>query len=90
MPKILKLSALRNYSEVLDEVKPGHPVYLTKNGEGRYVILDLEEYDSLKQGLWQRQFAELDDSVLAVERYGWVDEEKAEALLDGLAGDDEA
>jgi len=84
MPKIMKLSALRNYSEVLDEVKRGDPVYLTKNGEGRYAILDIEEYESLKNGLWQRLFAELDESVSVAERFGWTEEEKADDFIDGL------
>ena len=87
MPKILKLSSLRNYSEVLDEVKPGSPVYLTRNGEGRYAILDIEEYESLRHGLWQRLFAELDESVRVAERFGRVGEEKVDAFIDGLAGD---
>ena len=26
-------------------------VYITKNGEGKYAILDIDEYESLKQGL---------------------------------------
>ena len=84
MPKIMKMSALRNYSEVLDEVKRGDPVYLTKNGEGRYAILEIEEYESLKNGLWQRLFAELDDSVNVAERFGWAEEEKADDFIDGL------
>jgi len=87
MPKIMKLSALRNYSEVLDEVRQGDPVYLTKNGEGRYAILDIEEYESLKRGLWQRLFAELEESEQIAERYGWIDEEKADAFIDGLISD---
>ena len=87
MPKIMKLSALRNYSEVLDEVKQGEPVYLTKNGEGRYAILDMEEYESLKHGLWQRLFAELDESISVAERFGWVDEKKADDFIDGLIAD---
>jgi prevent-host-death family protein len=58
---------LRNYSEVLEEVKPGGPIYLTKNGEGRFAILDIEEYESLKKSLWQRLFAELDESVKVAE-----------------------
>ena len=90
MPKIMKLSALRNYSEVLEGVKPGAPVYLTKNGEGRYAILDIEEYESLRQGLWQRLFAELDESVQVAERFGWVGEAKADRFLDGLIGDGKA
>jgi len=40
MPKIMKISALRNYSEVLDEVRHGEPVYFTKNGEGRLPKLE--------------------------------------------------
>jgi len=88
MPKIMKLSALRNYSDVLDEVKPGDPVYLTKNGEGRYTILDIEEYESLRSGLWQRLFAELDESEKVAGRFGWIDEEKADAFIDGLFADD--
>ena len=87
MPKIMKLSALRNYSDVLDEVKHGDPVYLTKNGEGRYAILDITEYDSLRNGLWQRLFAELDESEKVAERFGWIDEEKADAFIDGLFAD---
>ena len=84
MPKIMKLSALRNYSGVLDEVKHGDPVYLTKNGEGRYAILDIDEYESLRIGLWQRLFAELDESEKVAGRYGWIDEEKADAFIEGL------
>ena len=84
----MKLSALRNYSDVLDEVKPGDPVYLTKNGEGRYTILDIEEYESLRSGLWQRLFAELDESEKVAGRFGWIDEEKADAFIDGLFADD--
>ena len=87
MPKIMKLSALRNYSEVLEEVSQGDPVFLTKNGEGRYAILDIGEYESLKRGLWQRLFAELEESEKIAERYGWVDEEKANAFIDGLIAD---
>jgi len=90
MPKIMKLSALRNYSDVLEEVQPGAPVYLTKNGEGRYAILDINEYESLKQGLWQRLFAELNESITIAERFGWIDERKADDFLDGLITDDKA
>ena len=90
MPRIMKISALRNYSDVLEGVAPGDPVYLTKNGEGRYAILDIEEYESLRRGLWQRLFAELDESVRIAERFGWIDEEKADTFIDGLVGDAKA
>ena len=87
MPKIMKLSALRNYSDVLDEVRQGDPVFLTKNGEGRYAILDIDEYESLHRGLWQRLFAEIDDSEKIAERFGWINEGKADEFIDGLIAD---
>ena len=84
MPKIMKMSALRNYTDVLEEVHPGDPVYITKNGAGKYAILDIDEYESLKQGLWQRLFAELDESLKVAERFGWIDEKKADDFINGL------
>ena len=90
MPKIIKLSALRNYTEVLEEVAPGRPVYLTKNGEGKYAIIDLAEYKSLRDGLWQRLFAERDESMKATDRFGWVGEKKADDFIDGLVNDGKA
>jgi len=45
MPNIKPLSDLRSYTSVLDEVTPGSPVFLTKNGRGRYAILDIRDYE---------------------------------------------
>ena len=45
MPNIKPISDLRNYSEVLREVSAGSPVFLTKNGRGRYAILDINDYE---------------------------------------------
>jgi prevent-host-death family protein len=84
MLNIKKISALRQYTELLEEVSAGRPLFLTKNGEGRYVVVDIEEYESLKRSLWQRLFAELDESVAVAERFGWVSEEKANEFIDGL------
>lgn len=47
MPIIKPISDLRNYNEVIKEVTIGEPVFLTKNGRGKYVILDMEEYEKL-------------------------------------------
>ncbi len=38
MPVIMPVSTLRSYTEVLDDVRPGSPVFLTKNGHGRLVL----------------------------------------------------
>ncbi len=45
MPNIKPISDLRSYSAVLDEVAPGSPVFLTKNGRGRFVIQDISDYE---------------------------------------------
>lgn len=44
MPNIKPISDLRSYTSVLDEVRQGSPVFLTKNGRGRYAILDISDY----------------------------------------------
>ena len=45
MPNIKPVSDLRNYTEVLRDIAVGEPVFLTKNGRGRYAIVDMEEYE---------------------------------------------
>ena len=48
MPNIKPISDLRNYSEVLHDVTIGAPVFLTKNGRGRYAILDIQDFDKIQ------------------------------------------
>ena len=48
MPKIVPVSDLRNYNEVLRECEKNQPVYLTKNGRGRYVVMDIAEYERIQ------------------------------------------
>jgi PHD/YefM family antitoxin component YafN of YafNO toxin-antitoxin module len=45
VPTILPISDLRNYTEVLNQVDVNKPVYLTRNGRGRYVISKIDDYD---------------------------------------------
>ena len=45
MPNIKPISDLRNYTEVLRDVEEGAPVFLTKNGRGRYAIVDMHDYE---------------------------------------------
>ena len=45
MPNIKPVSDLRNYNEILKDITVGDPVFLTKNGRGKYAILDIEEYE---------------------------------------------
>ncbi len=73
MPSIKPVSDLRNYGEVLRDVAVGQPVFLTKNGHGRYAVLDMEEYreyERMKATGWL--VSELDKGRLSGERDGWL------------------
>lgn len=75
MPTIDKISALRNYQAVLDKVKPGGPVFLTKNGVGQYAIVDTAEYDFLYKAAFGEFFKQLEENRAEAEREGWMDED---------------
>lgn len=45
MATILPVSDLRNYNEVLKKCHKGEPVYLTKNGRGRFVVIDIDDFE---------------------------------------------
>lgn len=51
MPNIKPISDLRNYTEVLQDVAAGAPVFLTKNGRGRYAIVDIQDYEKAQATL---------------------------------------
>jgi PHD/YefM family antitoxin component YafN of YafNO toxin-antitoxin module len=69
MPTIKPVSDLKNYMEVLKDIKSGSPVYLTKNGRGRYVILDMEEYEKKEAAI--RLIADLEKGRISGEKEGW-------------------
>ena len=73
MPNIKPVSDLRNYGEVLRDVAVGQPVFLTKNGHGRYAVLDMEEYreyERMKAMNWL--LGELDKGRVSGEQDGWL------------------
>jgi prevent-host-death family protein len=73
MPNIKPISELRNYGEVLRDVAVGAPVFLTKNGHGRYAVLDIEEYKEYEKMLaWRRLKEDLDEGRRSGEEDGWV------------------
>lgn len=46
---IKPISELRSYNKLLDEVTPENPVILTKNGYGKYAIIDISEYEKYER-----------------------------------------
>jgi len=69
MPNIKPVSDLRNYAEVLKDISSGSPVFLTKNGRGRYVILDMEDYEKKEAAI--KLMAELGKGRISGEKEGW-------------------
>ena len=70
MPMIKPVSELRNYPDVLKDVKVGTPVYLTKNGTGRYVLIDIADYAAVEAA--GRLSHELMRGRLSGETQGWI------------------
>ncbi|MDR3262904.1 MAG: type II toxin-antitoxin system prevent-host-death family antitoxin [Clostridiales bacterium] len=78
MANIKPISDLRNYNTVLKDCVAGAPVYLTKNGRGRFVLLDIAEYeqDQAEKALFAR-IAEAETRVQNGEATLTLDELKA-------------
>ena len=70
MPNIKPVSDLRNYSEVLKDISVGEPVFLTKNGRGRYAVVDIEEYEKTHAIL--KLMGELAKGELSGNESGWL------------------
>ena len=70
MINIRPVSDLRNnFTEIESIVKQGDPVYLTKNGYGTMVVMDLQQYAALKDDI-ELKLDEADKSAEADdERY---------------------
>ena len=70
MPNIKPISDLRNYNEVLRDVAAGEPVFLTKNGRGRYAVVDIQEYE--KSQAMVKLLTELAGGVRSGQEEGWL------------------
>lgn len=79
MPNIKPISDLRNYSEVLHDVSVGAPVFLTKNGRGRYAIVDIQDYEKTQATI--RLMNELAKGRRSGETEGWLTLEAVEEHL---------
>ncbi len=74
MPNIKPISDLKNYNEILQDVDAGSPVYLTRNGRGRYVITDIRDYE--KQQATIKLLQELAQGEQSAREKGWVSSEE--------------
>jgi prevent-host-death family protein len=86
MPNIKPISDLRNYSEVLHDVAVGAPVFLTKNGRGRYAIVDIQDYEKAQATI--RLQNELAKGRYCGETQGWLTPEDMRAHFGARANEE--
>ena len=80
MPNILPVSDLRNYNEVLKNCQVGEPVFLTKNGRGKFVVMDIEDYE--RDRAEKKLLLKLQEAEEAVkDGEGWLDLDELKALV---------
>jgi prevent-host-death family protein len=82
MPNIKPVSDLRNYNEVLKGITVGEPVFLTKNGRGKFAILDIKEYEKTQATI--KLLSTLMEAEKAVKNGDeWLSEEQVRKSLEG-------
>lgn len=81
MPNIRPISDLRSYTAVLDEVAQGSPVFLTKNGRGRYVIQDIPDYE--RNEAEKTLLAQLDYGKRVADERGSLTTEQVKGIFEG-------
>ncbi len=79
MPNIKPISDLRNYNAILRDIAVGEPVFLTKNGRGRYVLVDIEEYEKTQATV--KLLSRLSEAEIAVKDGGWLSSEDVKSIL---------
>ena len=68
-------------NEVLKNCHKGEPVYLTKNGRGRFVVMDIEDYEcdrAEKKLLMKLQEAE----EIVKDCEGWLNLDELKAMVE--------
>ena len=79
MSNIRPVSDLRNYNDVLNACKEDAPVYLTKKGRSKYVIMDIEDYERIKATL--KLMAHIEDGEKSAREDGWISMEEIESTF---------
>jgi prevent-host-death family protein len=79
MPNIKPVSDLRNYTKVLRDIAVGEPVFLTKNGRGKYALLDLKDYEKMQATI--KLMSALSKGEKSGREEGWLSIEDVESNL---------
>ena len=80
MASILPVSDLRNYNEVLKKCQVGEPVFLTKNGRGRFVVIYIADYE--REQAEKKLLKKLNEAEEAVkDEKAWLSLEELKTLM---------
>lgn len=80
MANILPVIDLKNYNEVLKNCRKGEPVFLTKNGRERFVVLDIEDYG--REQAEKKLLVKLQEAEEAVkDGKGWLSLDELKELV---------
>jgi len=79
MSNIRPVSDLRNYNDVLNACREDAPVYLTKKGRGKYVLMDIEDYEKIKATL--KLMAHIEEGEKSAREDGWLSMEDIESTF---------
>ena len=82
MPSIKPVSALKNYTSIVNEVSYGNRIYFTKNGHGQCALVDIAELDDLdKQKALLQLLTKLAEAKLSVREEGTISADALEKEL---------
>lgn len=82
MPSIKPVSALKNYTNIVNEVSYGNRVYFTKNGHGQCALIDMAELDELdKQKALLQLMTKLAEAKLSIREEGTISADDLEKEL---------
>ena len=81
MPNIRPVSDLRNYTDVLKDISIDSPVFLTKNGRGRYAIIDIDEYETTQPKI--KIMSKFPDAQQPAKNHGWIDATRCKENIGG-------
>ena len=80
MANILPVIDLKNYNEVLKNCRKGEPVFMTKNGRERLVVLDIEDYG--REQAEKKLLVKLQEAEEAVkDGKGWMSMDELKELV---------
>ena len=80
MANILPVIDLKNCNEVLKNCRKGEPVFMTKNGRERFVVLDIEDYG--REQAEKKLLVKLQEAEEAVkDGKGWMSMDELKELV---------